>query len=176
MNQAQLRLDNCLAGSGETASQRGALECEDGLSGALLNYRSDLIRSIALCVLCSVHSCVGRIQQSVLGIPILGTQCNASARRTANRVRIDVKKVFETATDSVRNLLHIGAASRIGNQGHKLIAANPREDIHRTELSLHSQSDLLQIFVPDFVAVPIVDALEVVQVTDDQAYRLAGDL
>ena len=89
----------------------------------------------------------------------------------------DRERLVEAAFQAVRDLIYVGATVHSGDHDRKLIAAEARQSIAGTQLTLHALRCFLQVEISHLVPESVIDLLEFIEVDKDEAEdagRLGG--
>jgi len=129
---------------------------------------------LAFGVLCGVHCGIGGFQEAVFRDPIEWIEGHAKTGGSVEDMGFEGEGLEETAFEPPRDLLDFCAGADHGEENGKLIAAEPSEDIERTELAAHTAGDGLEIEVSQVMAVAVVDFLKAIEVDVDEAEGVGG--
>ena len=120
-----------------------------------------------------VHRRVGMLDQLARARAVLRVECDADRRRDRDRPPFGVERRLDRREQLARDVLHVAAVAGIGEQHQEFVAAEARHQIGGAQAGGDAQRHRLQQPVAGQVAERIVDALEVVEVDEQQRQRRA---
>ena len=115
-----------------------------------------------------IHRRVGVLDQLVGGGAVVREHRDADRRRDRDRAPLGVDRHFDRGQQLGRHLLDLAPRRHAGQQHHELVAAEARDQVGRAQAVGEPRGHGGEQRVADEVAERVVDALEVVEVDEQQ--------